>query len=96
MEKKKLYSIYTQFFLLPNEDSIEDSTVNSSEYQQSLGVPGWLSQLKLLTLGSGSGHDLAVLWVQAPHQSLSLLESLSLLLCPFPTHTVSVSLKINK
>ena len=57
--------------------------------------------VKYLTLGFDSGHDLTVLWVQAPCQSGNTepaWDSLSLPLCaPLPsTHTVSVSLKINK
>ena len=59
---------------------------------------------KRLTLGFNSGRDLMVLWAQAPcwamhwqcRAFLGFCLSLSLSLCPSPTHTLSVSLKINK
>ena len=66
-----------------------------------VGAPGWLL-VKCQTLGLGSGHDLAVSWLQAscgplPWQGgACLIFSPSASLCPFPTGSVSVSLKINK
>ena len=63
----------------------------------------WVVQsAKRPTLGLGSGHDLMASWVQAPHRALCwhcgvcLGFSLSPSLCLPPTHTVSVSLKIDK
>ena len=58
----------------------------------------WVAQsVKHPTLGFGSGHDLTVSWVRAPHQALHwqcggrLGFSLSHCPCPSPTCTVSVS-----
>ena len=54
-----------------------------------------------LTLAFGSGYDLMVLWVRAPHLAYDHAEPAwdsphTLSLCSSPDHTFSVSLKINK
>ena len=65
-----------------------------------LGTPGWLSGLSVWLLVSWSWPWNRDLWVWAPHWSLSwqcracLRFSLSLSLCPYPAHTMSVFLKI--
>ena len=64
----------------------------------------WVVQsVKCLTLGRGSGHDLTIHGFE-PYKGLCTGSvetawdslSLSFSLCPFPTHAVPVSLKINK